>query len=1172
VPVPSHAHPADAVPPAPAPRSDPPPAPSADPPPHRQALLDRRLASLGVAAGAAIPRLPRTGAAQRFPCSSGQQRMWLAAQFDPADASFHVAVPLRLAGPLDVDALRQALRDLVRRHEILRTGYVDVDGEPWQVVHPGGTVPFTVVDLRDRPAGEREQRARDLARAAFAEPFDLAAGVVLRAALYRLADDDHVLLLTTHHIAIDGWSIGTVLTELATRYAHRSAAEPAPPPLPELPIQYADYAAWEHRALAGGGLAAGLAYWRAQLAPPRARAELPITRRRPPVDGRTGGGKHPLTLPPELLDGLRRAARAGRGTTPFVLLTTAYKALLARYTGQRDVTVGTLLAARTHVETEPLVGYFANPVALRTPLGPELTFADAVARVRGTVIDAFAHQSVPFDRVVRELAPRREAAGQPLFQSAVLLHHYQHEPARWPGLDVRWWDSQLDDALFDLTLVAVPTGDGGLAATLSYRRELFDPADIARFAAHFRQLLGEVVAVPDRPLGDAPLLTPAERQRILVDAQGPVRRLPEPATFAVLFGRTLARTPDAVAVADARESLTYRELDARAARLAGVLRSRGVGAESPVGICLDRSAGLLVAVLAIWRAGGAYVPLDPAFPPERLRMMLADAGVGVLVTEEAVRRRLPGLCADVATVVDLHRPDGAAGDRPGGEAGDRPGAEAGTEAGDHAGAAPAGPPTGDRLAYVIYTSGSTGRPKGVEVTHAAVTNLLLAFQDRLGLTAADRLLAVTTLSFDISVLELLLPLVSGGTVVVAADTEVGDGAALAARARASGATVLQATPATWRLLLAAGGVPDRVRHRLCGGEAFPRDLAEALRPAGPDGGALWNVYGPTETTVWSAAGPVPPGDGPVAIGPPLDNTRVYLLDGRGQPVPVGVVGEVHIGGAGLARGYRGRPALTAQRFLPDPFGTEPGARCYATGDLARYLPDGRLEFLGRADHQVKIRGFRVELGEIEVALRAHDQVGDAVVTAWRDGDDGDARLVAYVTGGPPGLDAAGLWSRLRPDLAARLPAYLVPATLVLLDALPRTPNGKLDRAALPPPTWGATDGVPYLAPRTPVERAIVGVWEDVLGVRPIGVESDFFALGGHSLLAARVLARLRTYFRMEAPTRVLFEAPTVAGMAAALVELEPVPGQVRAVAELREEIDAMSAEDVARLLAQEDGA
>ncbi|RKR92252.1 amino acid adenylation domain-containing protein [Micromonospora pisi] len=1135
--------------------------------PQRQALLARRLAQRGLASVTEplIARLPRTGPEQRFTCSSGQQRMWLANQFDPADPSFHVSISQRMRGDLDVGALRQALADLVTRHEILRTVYVGVDGTPHQIVRPPAPVPMGEVDLRELPVVDREPRARSLARRAFAVPFDLATGPVLRAVLYRLADDDRVLLMTSHHIAIDGWSIGNALRELAALYRWRltTPAGPSaagPPPLPELTIQYVDYAHWQHESLADGELADGLDFWRRQLAAPRASAELPIAHRPEPDatsdststggagtgtgTGTGTGGKVGLMIGPELLDRLRTAAGATRGTTPFVTLLTGFKALLARYLGQPDVTVGTLVAARTHVELEPLIGYFANPVALRTRLDPELTFAEAVSRVRRTVIDGFAYQSVPFDRVVQELAPRREAGRHPFFQAALILHNFSAgTPEDWPGLDVRWWNSELDDMLFDLTLVAVPQPDGGLEATFSYRTDVFDAADIGRLAEGFTELLAGIAADPGQRLGDLPLLTPAQRQWLLVDRQGPVREpTPQTATFPALWARSRDRHPDAVAVAAVDGELSYAELDQRAELLARRLRASGVGTETPVGICLDRTSAMLVAMLGVWRAGGAYVPLDPAFPAGRLRLMLDDAGVRVLVTQGAVRERMPDLCASVPELINLDR-DEERGCPPDPVTGD--------------------PPDPDQLAYVIFTSGSTGRPKGVQVTHGAVGNLLVAFGESLALTPADRLLAVTTLSFDISVLELLLPLVHGARVVVAGNAEVVDGAALQARLRDSGATVLQGTPATWRMLLAAGELPTTVRHRLCGGEAFSRELADRL-----GGGALWNVYGPTETTVWSAAGLVEPAPArPVAIGPPITNTRIHLLDRRGQPVPVGVPGELHIGGAGLARGYLDRPGLTARKFVPDPFGSPPGGRLYATGDQARYLPDGRIEFLGRGDQQVKIRGFRVELGEVEAVLREQTEVGDAAVAAWSDGSDGDARLVAYVVPADGATtDAARLWALLQPRLALRLPGYLIPATLVPLDRLPLTPNGKLDRSGLPAPTWGATDATPYVPAGDPVEAAIVRIWEEVLDVRPVGVETDFFALGGHSLLAERVLARLRAYFQLAAPTRVLFEAPTVAGLAAALIRLEPVPGQVTAVAEVRAEIETMSPEAVARLL------
>lgn len=625
------------------------------------------------------------------------------------------------------------------------------------------------------------------------------------------------------------------------------------------------------------------------------------------------------------------------------------------------------------------------------------------------------------------------------------------------------------------------------------------------------------------------------------------------ATALALIRRWRDTSPDAVAVSGAGGVLTYRELHDRIDRLAALLRARGVGPEVPVGLCLERCPGMVVALLAVWRAGGAYVPLDPGFPEDRLRFMREDAGIRLVLAGEGVESRL---LDGVPEVVELAW-DGLP--------------VAGVASGD--GGVPADGPVGD-LAYLMYTSGSTGRPKGVAVPHGAVVNLLESFASLLELTPRDAWLAVTTLSFDISVLELLLPLACGARVVVASGHETADGRALRSRAVTEAVTIMQATPASWRILLESGGVPGNVATRLCGGEALPRDLADALL----DGGArLWNVYGPTETTVWSTAGRVDPSPAPVDLGEPIGNTTVHILDPDGRPVPPGEAGELHIGGAGLARGYRGMPGQTAARFLPDPFSAVPGARLYATGDLA-VVEDGRLRYLGRADQQVKVRGFRIELGEIESVLRAAPEVAGAAVGVC-DGPDGLPRLVAYVvraTGEPeesgkPGeageAGAADLWPSLRDRLRRSVPEYMVPAHLVVLDALPLTPNGKLDRRALPVPEWTRARSRPYRPPSTPLEEDLATVWGEVLGIaEPVGVDDDFFELGGHSLTATQIIARIQARFAINVPIVVLFENPTVADLAAAMDRLDDDDLDLAEIAALRDELDGLSAEDLAAVL------
>ncbi|MFI6507718.1 amino acid adenylation domain-containing protein [Streptosporangium sp. NPDC050855] len=665
----------------------------------------------------------------------------------------------------------------------------------------------------------------------------------------------------------------------------------------------------------------------------------------------------------------------------------------------------------------------------------------------------------------------------------------------------------------------------------------------------------------------APAPAPAPEPEPVPGPGGDAGSVREPGTGRSRAGsahRSPAPAPDAVAVSGPGGELTYRELSRRVGDLAAVLRERGVGPETPVGLCMERTTGMVVALLAVWAAGGAYVPLDPAFPEDRLALMREDAGIGLVLTQPGVDRRL---LAGVPDVLSLTA---------GGEIPPVPG---GTPAPGAVPAVPATPglsapglpvpglsgPAGSGLAYVLYTSGSTGRPKGVEVPGRAVANLLASFADRPGLLPEDRWLAVTTLSFDISVLELLLPLACGARVVVASAEQAADGPALRALAVAERITVMQATPATWRILLEAGGVPETVRLRLCGGEALPRDLADALLAPGAD---LWNVYGPTETTVWSTAGIVEPPPAGIGLGGPIAGTFLYVLDERGLPVPDGEAGELHIGGDGLARGYRGMPGPTAARFLPDPFAGRPGARMYATGDLVRNAPDGRLEYLGRADRQVKIRGFRVELGEIETVMHSVEGVRRAAAGVC-DGPDGLPRLVAYVVPAPTPARLPApedLWETLRDRLRASLPEYMVPAHLVTLDALPLTPNGKLDRAALPAPDWTASPATPYRAPSTPAEDELATMWAEVLGVdRPIGVDDDFFELGGHSLTAARIIARVQSRFGAAVPIVVLFENPTVAGLARCLDDLDDDDLDLSEIAALRDRLDGLDADELAAI-------
>ncbi|MEK2494649.1 amino acid adenylation domain-containing protein [Kitasatospora purpeofusca] len=917
-------------------------------------------------------RLRRKKAARprehRFPASFPQQRMWFLDQLTPGDTAYNVCGATRIRGPLDLDLWRRAVSAIARRHEALRTTFRAVDGEPVQVVTEGAEPGFAVVPCEHLAGPDGEEGVQALAREEFARPFDLATGPLVRMRFLRLAADEHVLLLTIHHIAGDLWSTSVFLDELVTLYgAYAGGNEPA---LPELPIQYADYAVWQRKRLDGDGARADLEYWRRTLDGAPAALELPTDRPRPPVQS-TRGGSRPFALSAELMEQVREFSRT-EGVTPFMTLLAAFQVLLHRYTREEDVVVGVPVANRGRPEVERLIGYFANMLALRTDLSGAPSFRELLGRVRPVCLGAFAHQELPFERLVEELHPRRDLSRTPVFQVSFVFQNIAMPSFDVAGLHLEPIEVAGSTARFDLELQVFDRPDG-LSGRFEYNSDLFDAATVDQLAGHLRLLVEQLIAGPDLPVGAVPMLAAEEERRLREQGNDTGREWPDRAPVHRLFAEQAARTPAAEAVRCGAEALDYAELDRRSDRLAARLRGRGVGRDVLVGVCTERSTDLVVALLAVLKSGGAFVPIDPEFPPERIAYMLADSGLPVLLTQRPVAERLPASGAEVLCLDEPY---------------EEPAAE------------PAKDPAvaEDDLAYVIYTSGSTGQPKGVQVPHRALANFLRSMRERPGLTAGDTLLAVTTHSFDISLLELLLPLVTGARVVVAERGTAADGERLSRLLAASGASVVQATPSTWRMLLDAGWPGAPGLKALAGGEALPAELARRLRSGGVE---LWNMYGPTETTIWSAVAEV--GDGPISIGAPIANTELHVLDDQGRLTPPGVPGELYIGGAGLARGYLGRPELTAERFVPHPFGAGPQDRLYRTGDLVRRRRDGGIEFLGRLDHQVKVRGFRIELGEIESELARRPEVGHAVVTVHED-VPGDQRLVAYVVpaadGGP----------------------------------------------------------------------------------------------------------------------------------------------------------------------------
>ncbi|MGK5533235.1 amino acid adenylation domain-containing protein [Streptomyces sp. URMC 129] len=1046
----------------------------------------------------------RTTRRSRFPASFSQQRLWFLDQLNPGSAAYNVPGALRVTGPLDIGVWRRCVHEIARRHEALRTTFAEENGEPVQVVADDLPPQLTVVDCAHLRGPGGEDGIRALAREEFARPFDLRTGPLLRMTFLRLAPEEHILLLNMHHIVADLWSTSVLFGELVALYG--AFVSGGASPLPALPIQYADYAVWQRRRLAGEGPAADLEFWRDTLAGAPPTLELPTDRPRPPVQT-TRGGSVPFRLPAALMDEVRELSRR-EGVTPFMTMLAAFLVLLHRYSREEDIVVGVPVANRGRKEIERLIGYFVNTLALRTDLSGDPSFRDLLGRVRQATLGAFAHQELPFERLVEELHPHRDLSRTPVFQVSFVFQNIPLPEFDAGGLRVEYLEVESSTARFDLEL-QVFEWPGGLSGWFEYNADLFDAATVERMAAHLGLLVANLVADPELPITRVPMLTAAEETALRRHDDTTRRNWPQPLLAHRRFEEQAARTPDAGALTCAGTTLTYAELDARANRLAHRLRRLGVGPDTLVGICLDRSPEMVVALLAVLKAGGAYVPIDPGFPPDRIAFMLDDSGLPVLLTQRDVLTGLPPVKAEALCLDEIR----AALD-----------------------AEPAVPPdapvdAGD-LAYVIYTSGSTGRPKGVQIPHRALGNFLHAMKERPGIDAGDSLLAVTTFSFDIAMLELLLPLVEGARVILADRDVATDGARLAAALDSSGATMMQATPSTWRMLLDAGWTGRPGLRALAGGEALPPGLARRLLALGLE---LWNMYGPTETTIWSSVARV--GDGPVTLGEPIANTELYVLDRDGRLVPPGVPGELCVGGAGLARGYLGRPGLTAERFVPHPFA--PGARLYRTGDLVRRRADGTLDFLGRLDHQVKLRGYRIELGEIESVLARQPGVRDAVAVV-REDVPGDQRLAAYVVTGAGAAAGEEERARLRAALAERLPGYMIPSALVFLDALPLTPNGKTDRRALPAPGTAGDPGYAAggtagsrgsAAPRTPDEAALCDLFAQVLGVERVGATDSFFDLGGHSLLATRLIARIRAARGVELEVRALFQHPTPAALA-----------------------------------------
>jgi amino acid adenylation domain-containing protein len=1027
-------------------------------------LLQKRRGS------AAKSTIPRRATQTPTLSSFAQSRLWFLDQFEPGSSAYNIPSALRLEGELDIEALEGALNALVERHEALRTHFGVEESAPMQEIVPELKVPLPVDDLSSVPEEQREAELHQRVQSETGSPFDLAQGPLLRARLLRLGEKTHVLVLTLHHIISDGWSTGVLMRELSALYGTCCRGEPSS--LPALPIQYADYAIWQRDWLQGEVLEKQLSYWREQLKD-LSVLDLPTDRPRPAMQS-SRGAQVQFELSEALTKGLETLSQRAGGTT-FMTLLAAFQVLLQRYSGQDDVVVGSPIAGRNKVEVEGLIGFFVNTLVMRADLSGDPTFMELLARVRESALGAYAHQDLPFDKLVEELQPERDMSRNPLFQTMFILQNAPRAELDLPGIKASLESAQRVTAKFDLTLAMIRKSDG-FRGTLEYNSDLFDAATVESLAGHFQTLLESILAAPDQAVSALPILSEAERKELLVDWNATALAGEADTLVHQLIEAQVDRTPAAVAVGFEDRTLSYEALDQQANQLAHHLQALGVGPDVLVGVALERSERMLVALLGVLKAGGAYVPMDPDYPGARLAYMLEHSAVQVVLSEQAMLERLP---EHPAQVVCLDRD----WDLIGALSTDRPAAAVQPE----------------HLAYVIYTSGSTGQPKGVQVPHGAVVNFLHSMARTPGMTAGDVLLAVTTLSFDIAVLELYLPLTVGGRVQLVSREVAGDGDQLLAALQATGATVMQATPATWRLLLLAGWDGGEGFKVLAGGEALPRDLVNDLVDRV---GGVWNMYGPTETTVWSTCDYVTNKEGPVLIGRPIGNTQVYVLDNGLRPVPVGVPGELYIGGRGVARGYLQAPELTEACFVADPFAEAPGGRLYRTGDQVRYRRDGRLEYLRRLDNQVKVRGFRIELGEIESVLSTHPALKQGVV-AVREDRPGDVRLVAYIVTQP---EQDVTVTEVRKHLRNTLPEYMIPQHVVELAALPMTPSGKLDRKALPSPfAASALDEDVYIAPRTETEQALASVWQDVLGVERVGIHDNFFDMGGHSLLSIHLI-------------------------------------------------------------------
>jgi amino acid adenylation domain-containing protein len=1048
--------------------------------------------------------IPRSEGRESAPLSFAQERLWVLDQLEPGGSAYNMPLAVRMRGHLNVAALEQSLGEILRRHEALRTTFVIEEDRPVQRIAPPAAFRLASVDLSGMPEGQREAKAQWVLSEEASRPFDLAAGPLLRAVLIRLEQEEHILLVTMHHIVSDGWSRGILYRELSVLYEAFSKGNPSP--LPELPIQYADFAVWQRQWLQGDVLAHQLSYWKKQLGGILPVQELPTDRMRPVI--KTDRGASTSFQFPRELTGSLKALSLREGATLFMAVLAAFKALVCRLADQTDIIVGAPIAGRNRFETEGMIGFFVNTLVLRSDLSGNPTFRELLRRVHEICLDAYTHQDMPFEKLVEELNPERDLSRTPLFQVMFALQNMPEPNLELSGLTLSRMEIEVTKAKFDLEVQLRETGEG-LKGIFLYNADLLDAATIERMAGHYRMILEGIVANPDLRLSELPLLTEAERQQLLVHWNDTKAEYPRDKCIHVLFEGQVERTPDVTAVVFEGRQLTYRELNAKANRLAHTLRKRGVGPEVLVGICMERSLEMVVGILGILKAGGAYVPLDPEYPKERLAFMVEDTKAPVLLTTQRLAELIP---VNTVEMIFLDSAEGETAQE------DRENPRSGA--------------TAMNLAYVMYTSGSTGVPKGVMVPHRAVTRLVCNTR-YIDISPQDRIGQISSMSFDASTFEVWGSLLHGACLVGIPTHVVLAPETFAAQIREQKISVLFLTTALLNLMVREVPTAFRtLRHLLFGGEAVDASRVRSLLETGPPK-RLLHVYGPTESATfatWYLVEHIPADAATVPIGKPISQTTMYVLDSGMQPVPVGVTGELFVGGDGLARGYLNHPELTAEKFIPNPFTDETGARMYKTGDLVRLRSDGNLEFVGRMDNQVKIRGFRVEPSEIESILKGHQDIRDVVIVSRRD-VTGNNSLVAYVV---PMHKEYSEEEGLRKFLKRKAPSFMVPSLFVIIDHIPLTPNGKIDYQSLPEPLQRKEEESCLSFAQSKLEQDLVRIWENLLHVRPIGRRDNFFNLGGHSLMIVQIFRHIEKEFGIKINPSVIFQASTIEQLAAVI--------------------------------------